>query len=114
MKRLFSILFLFGFVLFGAHAFAQDASGPVEEVPFESMSEQEDDYFEQQITIIEGEHVNRAEYRVGGQLRAVKIIPEHAPAYFLVDQNGDGEFSNVELLRQQSMKISRWVIFEFD
>ena len=30
------------------------------------------------------------EYRVGGQLRMVKVTPSRGPAYFLMDENGDG------------------------
>ncbi|MGH8083496.1 MAG: DUF2782 domain-containing protein [Lysobacter sp.] len=30
------------------------------------------------------------EYRVAGQLRAVKITPARGPVYYLVDENGDG------------------------
>ena len=30
------------------------------------------------------------EYRVGGQLRMVKVTPSRGPAYYLMDENGDG------------------------
>ncbi|GGD49408.1 DUF2782 domain-containing protein [Pseudoxanthomonas indica] len=30
------------------------------------------------------------EYRVGGQLRMVKVTPARGPAYYLLDENGDG------------------------
>jgi hypothetical protein len=30
------------------------------------------------------------EYRVGGQMRMVKVTPARGPAYYLIDQNGDG------------------------
>jgi uncharacterized protein DUF2782 len=30
------------------------------------------------------------EYRVGGQLRVVKIEPSRGPAYYLYDRDGDG------------------------
>jgi len=30
------------------------------------------------------------EYRVGGQLRMVKVTPVRGPAYYLIDENGDG------------------------
>lgn len=30
------------------------------------------------------------EYRVAGQLRMVKVTPARGPAYYLIDQNGDG------------------------
>ncbi len=30
------------------------------------------------------------EYRVAGQMRMVKVTPARGPAYYLIDQNGDG------------------------
>nr|WP_295379456.1 DUF2782 domain-containing protein [Pseudoxanthomonas sp.] len=30
------------------------------------------------------------EYRVAGQLRMVKVTPARGPAYYLIDENGDG------------------------
>ncbi len=30
------------------------------------------------------------EYRVGTQLRMVKVVPARGPAYYLYDRNGDG------------------------
>ena len=31
-----------------------------------------------------------SEYRVGGQLRMVRVQPARGPVYYLMDQNGDG------------------------
>jgi hypothetical protein len=31
-----------------------------------------------------------SEYRVAGQLRAVKVQPKRGPTYYLIDRNGDG------------------------
>jgi hypothetical protein len=31
-----------------------------------------------------------SEYRVGGQLRMVRVQPVRGPVYYLMDQNGDG------------------------
>ena len=31
-----------------------------------------------------------SEYRVGGQLRMVRVQPLRGPVYYLMDQNGDG------------------------
>lgn len=30
------------------------------------------------------------EYRVGGQLRIVKVTPARGPTYYMIDDNGDG------------------------
>lgn len=34
------------------------------------------------------------EYRVAGQLRAVKVTPARGPIYYLVDENGDGRLDS--------------------
>lgn len=31
-----------------------------------------------------------SEYRIAGQLRAVKVVPSRGPTYYLYDLNGDG------------------------
>ena len=31
-----------------------------------------------------------SEYRIGGQLRMVRVQPVRGPVYYLMDQNGDG------------------------
>lgn len=34
------------------------------------------------------------EYRIGGQLRMVKVTPPRGPSYYLYDRDGDGRFDN--------------------
>lgn len=34
------------------------------------------------------------EYRVGGQLRMVKVSPSKGPAYYMYDRNGDGRMDS--------------------
>lgn len=34
------------------------------------------------------------EYRVAGQLRMVKVTPSRGPAYYLIDENGDGRLDS--------------------
>jgi hypothetical protein len=43
-------------------------------------------------TIDNGDKID--EYRVGGQLRMVKITPERGAPYYLYDKDGDGHFDN--------------------
>ncbi|WMJ70982.1 DUF2782 domain-containing protein [Stenotrophomonas sp. 24(2023)] len=35
-----------------------------------------------------------AEYRIGGQLRMVKVTPLRGPAYYMYDKNGDGHMDS--------------------
>ena len=34
------------------------------------------------------------EYRIGGQLRMVKVTPPRGPSYYLYDRDGDGHFDS--------------------
>ncbi len=34
------------------------------------------------------------EYRVAGQMRMVKVTPSRGPAYYLMDENGDGRLDS--------------------
>ena len=52
------------------------------------------------------------EYRVGGRLYMIKVIPKHGKPYYLVDDRGDGKF-----VRQDStdngFRVPQWVIHRF-
>ncbi len=47
---------------------------------------------EPQVTIVKTERETREEFRANGRLYMVKVTPAIGPAYFLVDQQGDGNF----------------------
>jgi hypothetical protein len=67
---------------------------------------------EPQVTIVRrGEDVIE-EYRVGGLLYMIKIIPAKGYPYFLVDTDGDG---NLETRRNElsNPSIPQWVLFRW-
>ncbi|HEY5700780.1 MAG TPA: DUF2782 domain-containing protein, partial [Gammaproteobacteria bacterium] len=45
---------------------------------------------EPEVTIIRRQEETVTEYRVNGKLQAIKVQPNNAPAYYLVDADGDG------------------------
>lgn len=45
------------------------------------------------------------EYRVNGKLYAIRIAPKNGAAYFLYDDNGDGDFKRVEAA---SVPVPAW------
>ena len=47
---------------------------------------------EPQVTIVRTESETREEYRQNGKLYMVKVTPAFGPDYYLVDQQGDGNF----------------------
>jgi hypothetical protein len=49
------------------------------------------------------------EYRVGSQLRMVKVTPARGPAYYLYDKNGDGSLE----AEQKQMPATYWKLFSW-
>ena len=47
---------------------------------------------EPQVTIVKTERETREEFRQNGRLYMVKVTPAIGPEYYLVDQQGDGNF----------------------
>lgn len=52
------------------------------------------------------------EYRAGGRLYMIKVIPRHGKPYYLVDDRGDGRFSRQESL-DSGVRPPQWVIHSF-
>ena len=62
------------------------------------------------VTIIAGEARTIYEYRQGGELRMIKIVPSLGNPYYLVPRDGSTGFGNLE---RADMLLPSWVIFEF-
>ncbi len=67
---------------------------------------------EPQVTITKKSEQTVEEYRVGGRLYMIKIIPKVGKPYYLVDDQGDGKFSRQESL-DSGFRPPRWVIHRF-
>ncbi len=65
---------------------------------------------EPDITIRQEKERTIREYRVNGELYAIEIRPSSGPSYYLVDQDGDGNFE-----RQSGDRIAvpQWVLKTF-
>jgi len=48
------------------------------------------------------------EYRVAGQLRAVKVQPKRGPAFYLYDRNGDGRVDEDQNISPVYYKLFQW------
>lgn len=68
---------------------------------------------EPQITIIEREGERIEEYRIQGELYMIRVQPENAPAYYLVDTDGDGRLETQMDELDPKILIPAWVIFSF-
>jgi len=51
------------------------------------------------------------EYRVGGQMRMVKVTPSRGPAYYLIDQNGDGRLDASKGNEQSNISPVYWKLY---
>ncbi|TFH85835.1 DUF2782 domain-containing protein [Billgrantia azerbaijanica] len=65
---------------------------------------------EPDITIRQEEERTIREYRVNGQLYAIEIRPSSGPRYYLVDRDGDGNFTRQEGDR---IAVPEWVLHRF-
>jgi hypothetical protein len=91
MRRLLP-LFLFAIL----PAWAQQDLQPLPAVPPPPPGmEAFDAALEPQVTIVKSETETREEYRKNGKLYMVKVTPAVGPSYYLVDQQGDGNFNRV-------------------
>jgi len=62
------------------------------------------------VTIIAGEERTIYEYRQGGELRMIKIVPNWGKPYFLVPRDRTTGFGDLE---RAEMLLPSWVLFEF-
>lgn len=67
---------------------------------------------EPQVTITKHTEQTVEEYRMGGRLYMIKIIPKIGKPYYLVDDLGDGKFSRQESL-DSGVRPPRWIIRNF-
>jgi len=67
---------------------------------------------EPEVSIIKREDRIIEEYRVNGQLRYVKVIPNRGAPYFFVDTDGDGvldqQFNNLD-----NPPVNQWILMQW-
>ena len=68
---------------------------------------------EPDIVIVPHDQMTLEEYRLGGQLYAIKVTPASGPAYYLVDSDGDGNFDQRSAELNPRLAIPSWVILKF-
>lgn len=69
------------------------------------------DNLEPEITIRAHNGARYEEYRVGGHLYMIKVVPSAGPAYYLIDREGRGDFRRSDL--EPDIVPPSWVIFRF-
>lgn len=67
---------------------------------------------EPEVTIIKREGDTVEEHRIKGKLYKIKVTPAHGVPYYLVDREGDGNFSK-ETMGVPDVSVPTWVIGTF-
>ena len=95
---------------------AQSQEPPLQEAPEPPelpQRVQSGETLEPDVTIIRRRQETVTEYRVNGKLRAIKVQPRNAPAYYLVDSDGDGTPESRRDGFDEDILIPQWVIFSW-
>ena len=85
---------------------------PIPEPPPPPPGMDLDPALEPQVTIVKRGIDTVEEYRIGGRLYMMKVIPPSGKPYFLIDQRGDGTFTRQESF-DFGMRVPMWVIHSF-
>lgn len=78
---------------------------PPEMVPFDAA-------LEPQVTIKKRDNDTVEEFRIQGKLYMIKVTPPHGVPYYLIDNQGDGNFMRMETMDTRT-RVPMWVIGTF-
>ena len=98
-------------------AFAIDEQPPkleaVPEAPEPPMPVQSGETLEPDITIIRKGKSTIQEYRRGGRLYMIKVVPDIGPPYYFLDNDGDGKMDVRRDDLDKGSNINMWKILEW-
>jgi Protein of unknown function (DUF2782) len=110
--RLFLLLSLLAFPVFAIDE-RPPTSDPVPEVPEPPLPIESGEDIEPDITIIRKEKKTIQEYRRGGKLYMIKVIPDIGPPYYFIDSNGDGKMDVRGNDLDKDAEVNMWKILEW-
>jgi hypothetical protein len=97
--------------------FAVDEKPPtleaVPEVPEPPLPVQSGETLEPDITIIRKGKKTIQEYRRGGRLYMIKVVPDIGPPYYFIDNDGDGKMDVRSNDLDKGSNINMWKILEW-
>lgn len=108
--RLFFLLCMLAFRVYAD----QPALEPVPDVPQPPLPVHSGENLEPDITIVRRGNEIMHEYRRGGRLYMIKVVPDIGPAYYFLDSNGDGKLDIRRSDINQDGNVNLWKIFEWD
>ncbi len=71
------------------------------------------DVMEPEVEIIRRGETTIEEYRINGELYMVRIVPQNAPPYYLVDSDGDGQLETRRDELSPNVAPPAWVLFRW-
>ena len=110
--RLTRLLVLLAFTAFTS-VWAEEIETIPDSAPPPPQMTESGDAMEPEVTIILKEDSRVEEYRLNGRLYLIKIIPVVGPAYFLLDDDGDGVMETNMSEIYQDFTIPQWVLFSW-
>lgn len=92
---------------------AQDTDVPPPPPLLDDSDQVNRELLEPQVTITRRGGARVSEYRIQGELYMLRVEPDGAPAYYLVDADGDGRLESRMNELDPRILIPSWVIFRF-
>ncbi|WP_036311682.1 DUF2782 domain-containing protein [Methylophaga thiooxydans] len=89
-----------------------DEESVMEKPPVIPEPLQSGDSIEPEVNIIQREDRTIEEYRVGGQLYMIKVIPSVGKPYYLTDTDGDGSLES-KSFELDSGAVPNWILLEW-
>lgn len=108
MRKLLAIVLLSAALPLAAAADRPATLQPVPEPPPIPGADL-DPALEPQVTILKRGTDTVEEYRVGGKLYMLKVIPAYGRPYYLIDEKGDGRMTRQDSL-DSGLRVPMWVI----
>jgi hypothetical protein len=98
-----------------APALAQDDAdlAPLPEPPPPPPQVESGEVLEPDVTIIQGERQVVEEYRMNGRLYMVRVVPDNAPPYYLMDLDGDGSLETTRHGLAPGFVAPHWILFRW-
>lgn len=114
--RLIALTLLLGGLIPAAGAQTEAPPPPPirEPEPLPPKIQDPDEQLEPQVVIRQEEDRTVEEYRIGGRVYMLRIIPAVGPAYYLIDTTGDGDFDTrhqhdqLNPVRPAHWRIAEW------
>ncbi len=112
MPNVARLLFLPALLLAG-YTLAADKAPVPNTAPPPTPSERAQEQIEPEVNIIQRSGETIEEYRINGKLYMIKVTPKHAPAYYLVDTDGDGSMDSRSSGLEEDLLIPSWVLLRW-